>query len=116
MADFLVIAFVDIGALEAVAAEANFTFAKSPTLAVGAEGVGVATSIIFLALVNVLALGAISDVSTETETAVAAKGVVAAGLRVTAVKAAQTFIDVTAQRAVTLVTHAARTGEVAFDL
>lgn len=85
MADFLVIAFVDISTLETVAAEADFTFAKPTALTVGAEGIGVATSIIFLALVNVLALGAIPDVSTETKTAVAAKGVVAAGLWVTAV-------------------------------
>lgn len=116
MADFLVFAFVNIGTLEAITPKANFTCAASPTHAVGAKGVGMATSIIFLAFVNVLALCTISDVSTETETAVTTKGVVAAGLWVTAVEAAQTFIDVTALQAVALVTHAACTGEVVLNL
>ena len=85
MADSLVGTFINIGALEAITTEANFTPALSPTLVVGADGAGMAASIFFLAFINILAVGAISNISTEAETAVAAQRVVAAGLRVTVV-------------------------------
>lgn len=75
-----------------------------------------ATPVFFLTLVDVLAVGAISNVSIEADTGVAAQGVVAAGLRMTAVQAAETFINVTAQQTIALVAHAAHTGEVVFDL
>lgn len=116
MADHLVRAFVNIITLEAVAPEADFTLALSSTLEVSTEGTGMATPIFFLALVNVLAVGAISNISIEADTAVAAQGVVAAGLWVTAVQATETFIDVIAQQTIALVAHAAHTGEVVFDL
>lgn len=44
-----------------------------------------ATPVFFLAFINVLAVGAVSNVSIEADTAVAAQGVVAVGLWVTAV-------------------------------
>jgi len=74
-----------------------------------------ATPIVFLALVDVLAGGAISDKSTEADTAVAAHGVVAAGLRVTAVQATEAFVNVVAQQPIALVAHAAHAGEVVSD-
>lgn len=86
VADSFVRAFVDISAQEAIAAEANLTLALSPTLIVGAEGISVAPAIFFLAFINVPAVGAISHVSTEADTAVAAQGVVAASFRVAAVQ------------------------------
>lgn len=85
MADSLVGALVHICALEAVTAEATFALALSSALVVGADGVGVATPVFFLAFVNVQAVGAVSHVSAEADAAVAAQGVVAASLRVTAV-------------------------------
>lgn len=85
MADSLVSAFVNISALETITTEANFTLALSPTLIVGAEGSGMAAPVFFLAFINVLAVGAVSNVSIEADTAVAAQGVVATGLWVTAV-------------------------------
>lgn len=80
MADPLVSAFINISTLEAVALEANFTLALPPSLKVSAESVGMATPVFFLALINVLAVGAISNVSTEADAAIAAQSVVAAGL------------------------------------
>lgn len=86
VADSLVRAFIDISAQEAITAEANLTFALSSTLIVGAEGISMAPAIFFLAFINVLAVGAISHVSIEADTAVAAQGVVAACFWVTAVQ------------------------------
>ncbi len=116
MADPLVTAFIDISALEAITHKANFTLALSPTLRVSAEGTGMTTSIFFLALIDVLAVGAISNVSIEADTVEAAQGVVAAGPGVTAMQASETFINVIAQQAIALVAHAAHAGEVVIDL
>lgn len=116
MADSLVSAFVNISTLEAITTETRFTLALSPPLEVGADGTGMATPIFILAFINVLAVGAISNVSTEADASVAAKGVGAAGLRVTAVQATETFINVIAQQTVALVAHATRTSEVVFNL
>lgn len=116
MAGPLVIAFVYIRALEAVPLKPDFTLALSPPLVVGTEGSGIAAPIIFLALVDVLAVGAISNISTEADTAVASQVVVAAGLWVTAVQATETFIDVVAQQSIALVAHAAHAGKVVFHL
>lgn len=116
MADSLVSAFVNISTLEAITSEASFTLALSPTLIVGADGTGMATPVFFLAFINVLAVGSVSNVSIEANTAVAAQGVVAAGLWVTAVQATETFINVVAQQTIALVAHATRTSEVVFYL
>lgn len=116
MAGPLASTFVNISTLEAVATEADFTLALSATLVVSTKGSGMATPVFFLALVDVLAVGAISDISVEADAAVAAQGVVAAGLWVTAMQATETFIDVIAQQTIALVAHAARTGKVVFDL
>lgn len=86
--DPLVLTFVNVRTPEAVAAEADFTLALSPTLVVGAQGTGVATPVFFLAFINVLAVGPIADVSVEADAAVAAQSVVAAGLWVAAVQPA----------------------------
>lgn len=116
MADSLVGAFVHIGALEAVTAEATFALALSSALGVGADGVGVATPVFFLAFVNVQAVGAVSHVSAEADAAVAAQGVVAASLRVTAVELTLAFVNVAAQQTIALVAHATCTSEVVFNL
>lgn len=116
MADLLVGTFVNINTLEAVAFVADFTLALSPTLVVNTERFGMATPILFLALVDVLAVGAISDVSAEAVAAVAAQVVVAAGLRVTAMQARETFVDVSAHQAAALPAHEARAGEGVSDL
>lgn len=96
MADPLVSTFINISTLEAVALVANFTHALSPALNVTTEGTGMAAPIFFLALINVLTVGAISNVSADADTAVAAQSVVAAGLCVTTVQTTETFIDVAA--------------------
>lgn len=111
MADSLGTAFVNVITLEAVASEADFTLALAPTRDVSTQGIGMATPIVFLALVDILTVGAISKISSKADTAVAAQGVVAAGLWVTAVQATETFIDVVAQQTIALVAHAANTGE-----
>ena len=80
MADPCVSAFVNVTALEAAAHEADFTLALSPTLIVGTEGIGMATPVFFLALIDVLTVPSISNISIEAETAVTTQGVVAAGL------------------------------------
>lgn len=72
MAVLPVSAFVNINTLEAITPEASFTFALSPTLIVSTDGTGMATPIIFLALVDVLTFGAISNISTGADTAVTA--------------------------------------------
>lgn len=96
MANKLAFAFINILALKAIAHEADFTFAISPTLSVGTQGIGVAAPIVFFAIVNVLAFGAIPKISTETDTAVAAQVVVAAGFKMAAMQTSFTLIDVTA--------------------
>lgn len=85
MAGSLVGAFVHVSTLESVTSESNFTLALSSTLIVGADSVGMATPIFLLAFINVQAVGAISHISAEADTAVAAQGVVAVSLGVTAV-------------------------------
>lgn len=115
MADPWGCTFINISALEAVANKATFTLALSPTLDVSTEGTGMATPIIFLALIDVLTVGAISNISIEADAAVAAWIVVAAGLWVTAVQASDTFIDIVALQTIALVAHLAHTDEVDAD-
>lgn len=75
-----------------------------------------ATPIFILALVNVHAVGAVSHVSVEADTAVAAQGVVAVSLGVTAVQLTNAFINVAAQQTIALVAHATCTSEVVINL
>lgn len=112
MADPFVSALVNIRALEAVALKALSTLAVSPSLIVGTQGVGMATTIFIQALVDVLAGEAVPGVSLETETAVVSPGVLAAGLLVTLVQAVLTLIDILAMQPVAVVAHAANTGVV----
>jgi hypothetical protein len=76
VANPLVRALVVIGALKAIATEARFALATTPTLVVDARGVGMAPSILPLALVDILTEEAIPNVPRPARTAVAAKGVI----------------------------------------
>lgn len=116
MADPLVHALVDVVTLEAVSPEADFTLALSTPFKISADSAGVAAAVFLLAFIDVLAVSAVSNVSAEADAAVAAQSVVATRLRVTAVQASETFVDVAAQQPVTLVTHATGAGEVVLDL
>lgn len=77
MADSLVHALIDIITLKPVSPEANLTLTLSPSFEVSAESIDMATAIFLLAFVDVLAVGAISNVPTKADTAVAAQSVVA---------------------------------------
>lgn len=116
MAGPWVCALIDVRALEAVAAETDSTLALTPPFCVCTEGVFMATPVVLLALVNVLAVVAISIVSRDADAEVAAERVVAAGFLVTAVQSGQTLVDVSAHQTVALVAHVAHAGEVVLDL
>lgn len=72
MADPSLRAFVNIRTLEPISSEAWSATALTPTLRVGTLGVGMAASVVILALVNVLAPDAVPKVSVAAGTAVAA--------------------------------------------